>query len=325
MAPLLRRTEEREETQPPQCVVYGLVRWISGRTARLMIMNSVGSTFRIYVLGLRLGLLHVLRAQIRRGIYLLIRPMDYWRTLEFPIALEYLLPVPGERILDVGSPKLISMYIATRCNAHVYAMDIYDDGGLTDTLFYTSSTGTDTLHVLTGDVRELPFADSSLDKVFSISVLEHVFPAEGGDVKALKEIARVLRPAGRLVFTVPFTRQSRVDYLKQDVYDRKRMTTEEMVFYQRRYDAHSLQTLLAAGDEFEVERQEYICERFYHRPKKELWSIIGEGNKFKRLALAPLYPVFALIFLKRSSTPLPASDSMAVCMSLRKKQRTNTP
>jgi len=288
-------------------------------------MSYVGSELGMYVLGLRLGLLHLLRGKIRRGIYLLIRPIDYWRTLEFPIALEYLRPQPGEHILDVGSPKLISMYIATRYSAYVYATDIYDDKGLTDTLFYKSSTGTDTLHVLTADVRELPFADSSLDKVFSISVLEHVFPADGGDVKALKEIARVLQPAGRLVFTVPFTKQSRVDYLKQDVFDRKRTTPDELVFYQRRYDAQSLQRLLAAVDEFEIERQEYICERFYHSPQKELWNIIGEGNKFKRLALAPLYPIFAMIFLKRSPTLLPASDIMAVCLSLRKKSRTTAP
>lgn len=142
-------------------------------------------------------------------------------------------------------------------------------------------------------------------------------------MKALKEIARVLQPAGRLVFTVPFTKHARVDYLEKDVFDRKRTTANELVFYQRRYDAHSLKTLLADVGEFEVERQEYICERFCHWPRKELWNIIGEGNKLKRLALAPLYPVFAMIFLKRSPTPLPASDIMAVCMSLRKKDRTN--
>ena len=279
----------------------------------------------MYTLGLQFGLLHLLQGKIRRGIYLLIRPIDYWRTLEFPIALEYLRVESGDHILDVGSPKLISMYVATHCGASVYALDIYDDNGLTDTMFYKSSAGTDTLHVLIGDVRLLPFADSSLDKVFSVSVLEHVFPAEGGDLKALKEIARVLRPAGRLVFTVGFTKQSRVEYLKQDVDDRKRITADEMIFFQRRYDAQALQQLLADVDEFEVERQEYICERFYHRPQKEVWTIIGEGNKFKRLALAPLYPLFAMIFLKRSPAPLPASEAMAVCMSLRKKKRTRTP
>jgi SAM-dependent methyltransferase len=288
-------------------------------------MNISGSTWGMYLLGLRLAVLHLLRAKLRRGIYLLIRPLDYWRTLEFPATLEYLQPQPGERILDVGSPKLISMYIATHYGAHVYAMDIYDDGGLSDTMFFTSATGTDTLHVLAGDVRELPFADASLDKVFSVSVLEHVFPAVGGDVKALKDIARVLRPGGRLVFTAPFGKQSRIDYLVQDVYDRKRTTADELVFYQRRYDAQSLKKLLSDVDEFEVEHQEYICERFYRRPKKELWSVIGEGNKFKRLALAPFYPLLARIFLKRSSTPLPASEIMAVCMSVRKKNRTALP
>jgi ubiquinone/menaquinone biosynthesis C-methylase UbiE len=288
-------------------------------------MNDHGSTFGLYALGLRLGLLHLLRGKIRRGVYLLIRPLDYWRTREFPVTLEYLQPQRGEHILDVGSPKLISMYVATRCGANVYAMDIYDDNGLTDTMFYKSSAGIDTLHVLMTDVRELPFADSSLDKVFSVSVLEHVLPAEGGDVKALKEIARVLQPAGRLVFTVPFAQQARVDYLETDGMDRTRITTGDAVFFQRRYDAQSLRKLLADADEFEVERQEYICEKFSDRPQKELWTKIGEGNKFKRLALAPLYPVFALIFLKRSPAPLPGSGAMAVCMSLRKKNRTTTP
>jgi hypothetical protein len=115
-------------------------------------MNHAGPEHGMYVLGLRLGLLHLLRGKIRRGIYLLVRPLDYWRKLEFPIALEFLMPEPGEHILDVGSPKLFSMYVATRCGAHVYAMDIYDDTGLTDTMFYKSSTGTDTLNVLIGDV-----------------------------------------------------------------------------------------------------------------------------------------------------------------------------
>lgn len=282
-------------------------------------MKPTGSAFDMFLLGLRLGGIYVRAGKWRRGLYLLIRPIDYWRTLELPISFEYLDPEPGEQILDVGSPKLISMYIAARAGADVHAMDIYDDGGLTDSTVFKNGTGADKLHVMIGDVRQLPFPDNSLDKVFSVSVLEHVFPPEGGDTAALKEIARVLRPGGRLVFTLPFVPRARVDYLDKDVYDRPRTSADEKVFYQRRYDAGTLAALLHTDSRLEVEKQEYICERFYHGSGRELWNVIGEGNKFKRLALAPLYPIFAAIFLKRVSEPASGAEYMAACVSMRKQ------
>ena len=50
-----------------------------------------------------------------------------------------------------------------------------------------------------GDIGKLPFADSSFATVFSNGVLEHVEDLPAG----LAEIARVLRPEGRLICTVP--------------------------------------------------------------------------------------------------------------------------
>lgn len=50
------------------------------------------------------------------------------------------------------------------------------------------------------DGRTLPFADASFDGVLCSQVLEHVFQPEA----FLQEIARVLRPGGQLVLTVPF-------------------------------------------------------------------------------------------------------------------------
>jgi SAM-dependent methyltransferase len=53
--------------------------------------------------------------------------------------------------------------------------------------------------LMRGDVACLPFADRSFATVFSNGVLEHVHDLAGG----LREIARVLRPGGQLIFTVP--------------------------------------------------------------------------------------------------------------------------
>jgi SAM-dependent methyltransferase len=52
---------------------------------------------------------------------------------------------------------------------------------------------------VTGSADALPFADASFDAVYSTQVLEHVERPE----RALAEAARVLKPRGRLILTVP--------------------------------------------------------------------------------------------------------------------------
>lgn len=51
------------------------------------------------------------------------------------------------------------------------------------------------------DVRRLPFRPAAFDGVLSTSTLDHFDDAAGIDV-ALGELARVLRPGGRLVLTL---------------------------------------------------------------------------------------------------------------------------
>jgi len=51
------------------------------------------------------------------------------------------------------------------------------------------------------DGRNLPFPDNYFDKVFSISVLHHI-PSKDLRIQHLKEMNRVLKPGGLLVFRV---------------------------------------------------------------------------------------------------------------------------
>ncbi|MGQ9462106.1 MAG: class I SAM-dependent methyltransferase [Candidatus Fervidibacter sp.] len=54
-------------------------------------------------------------------------------------------------------------------------------------------------HLTLGDALSLPFIDNSFDLVAILDVLEHL----EDDCQALKEIWRVLKPEGKVVFTVP--------------------------------------------------------------------------------------------------------------------------
>jgi SAM-dependent methyltransferase len=56
------------------------------------------------------------------------------------------------------------------------------------------------LTLLRADIRELPFADSSFDLLYTMGTIEHVAEYE----QAVREIARVLRPGGRAIVGVPY-------------------------------------------------------------------------------------------------------------------------
>ncbi len=53
------------------------------------------------------------------------------------------------------------------------------------------------------DARRLPFSDSGFDCVTCVSVLEHI--RSPGDAEAFRELARVCRPGGRILLTVPYS------------------------------------------------------------------------------------------------------------------------
>jgi SAM-dependent methyltransferase len=55
------------------------------------------------------------------------------------------------------------------------------------------------LPVTHGDAQAMPVADSSVDLVSALDVLEHL----DDDIQALREFYRVLRPGGLLLITVP--------------------------------------------------------------------------------------------------------------------------
>ena len=65
-----------------------------------------------------------------------------------------------------------------------------------------------------GDATRMPFPDGSFDRVIAAEVLEHI----PDDRRALREIARVLRPGGQVAVTVPAWLPERICWRLSDDY-----------------------------------------------------------------------------------------------------------
>ena len=177
----------------------------------------------------------------------IVVPMDPSRYLELPWALETLAARSGERVLDLASPKLLAVELARR-GAEVVSVDELEREVET---WRHLTQGKPRLSFEVADGRALPFADASFDHAYSISVLEHI--GDDGDGQALRELARVVRPGGRIAVTLPYATSYREDWR-----DRPEFVDHGEVggrfFFQRWYDEERLDRLVASAPAL-VERQ----------------------------------------------------------------------
>jgi SAM-dependent methyltransferase len=134
----------------------------------------------------------------REAVARLACPLDPMRYIEMPQVLNRLGARPGERVLDLASPKLCSVALA-RAGVDVTVIDAYQRE--IDT-WRALAGHVDGVRFELGDGRALPFPDASFDHAFSISVIEHI--PDDGDFQALAELARIVKPGGRIVITMPY-------------------------------------------------------------------------------------------------------------------------
>jgi len=119
------------------------------------------------------------------------------RRLEIGPGLRPRLPVAGTHFLDL-SPAAVKRLIA---------------GGGTACL---------------GEITALPFGDGTFDLVTAFDVVEHV----ENDRRAMAELTRVLRPEGRLIFSVP-------------LHPARWTAFDDCVGHARRYEPAALRALIA--------------------------------------------------------------------------------
>lgn len=113
--------------------------------------------------------------------------------LEEELVLQLIGPPAGLRILDVGCGDAALAVALAQRGALVTGMDV-DPGMLAAGRARAAASGV-APDLMQGDIRALPFADDSFDLVLAVTVLCFVDAA----APAVREMARVLRPGGRLV------------------------------------------------------------------------------------------------------------------------------
>lgn len=211
----------------------------------------LGSSRDFFRFAFQVGVREVLRGHV-----------DYVRSVEFPLVFQHLGLEPGGRLLDVGSAQShFPLYVASRTDTTVVALDaspwVLWQKKTEARFIRRGIVPPGRLHVIIADARDTSLADEEFDYISLISTIEHL---EGdGDSVAIKELARLLKPGGRLVLTVPYNYDCYRDFwVSDDTYTSVYRGTQ--LFYQRHYDDEALSKRLVAPSGLELTKKAIFGE-----------------------------------------------------------------
>ena len=179
-----------------------------------------------------------LLAPLVLGDYLAFRGKD--ARPRFRISLRDLYPQPFDRTLQTGFDRHYVYHTSwaarvlaeTKPRKHVDVSSSLYFGGIVSAFvpveFYDyrpADLALDGFDSRAGNLMELPFEDASVDSLSCMHTVEHVGlgrygdPIDpDGDLKAAKELARVLAEGGTLLFVVPMGETARIAFNAHRVY-----------------------------------------------------------------------------------------------------------
>ena len=261
----------------------------------------------LYRYALRVGLHLVSAGRVKRGLRYLVQPLHYWRGLEYTLVWNEGGFGPDDRVLDVGSPKLLALYLAEKVGPEIIATDI-DPYFIDEYTFLRGVRGVPeaNLRFEVQDGRSLSFRPESFNKVFAVSVVEHI--PDGGDSECMREIGRVLEPGGMCLLTVPFWPASKDEYRDPGSFywaGSSAKRSDGRVFFQRRYSEEDLVTRLIEPSGLAVRKLEYVGERF----------LVGSQRELSDFLVAPTGPVHPLVarFFHTGPASSPRQLSKPLC------------
>ncbi|NWF79629.1 MAG: class I SAM-dependent methyltransferase [Chloroflexi bacterium] len=203
--------------------------------------------------------------------------------------LQLLDPRPGRRLLDVACGEGALPNLAReRYQLEAYGSDLAAAG-----LRIARSGGS--AGFVAGSGETLPFADRSFDYVTCIGSLEHFLDMEAG----VRELARVLRPAGTVMILVPNTYSLTNNIYSALKFGRSAIDDQPL----QRYLAHAEWVMLLEANGLEVVR----TVKYERTPPDNLADLawyLGHWRDLVRVVAAPLIPTnlaTCFVFLCRHS------------------------
>ena len=276
-----------------------------------MVLHYV-EAIRLWVTGIRVGLSSIWKEPIL-GLKRLVLPMSYWRTAEFAYVLRRLTCPSGARVLDLGSPKDLAIFLARLREYQVVATDILPEA-ITLSQRYVLAQGLNgdgpgKVRSEVQDGRSLSYPDDFFDAAFSVSVLEHI--PDRGDIDAIRELIRVVKPGGVIIVTTPYDLEYRETFVNHNVYEREQLDKRPL-FYERHYDDAVLKERLLGENWVQVVDLELWGEGRVRMEK--VMNQIGSA----RVLLSPFEPFLSVMFLRRI-TLCNTCHPMAVFFTLQKQ------
>ena len=132
---------------------------------------------------------------LHQAVYKTMGTTEFFRRIEWQSMLEWLDPKEGEKILDVAcGVGTLSLKISEK-GCKVYGIDVSEDA--INHAKHRSERDRIPCEFEVGDAEDLPYPNEYFDRVVCSSSLEHF----KNDIKALKEMHRVLKPNGSVILT----------------------------------------------------------------------------------------------------------------------------
>jgi len=179
-------------------------------------MQTKIKRIELYRFGIKIGLVYFFKtARLKVALKRIILPFSYWRGLIFKIVAEHLIAVCDDskgnlKIIDIGSPKMLSLFLSTQLDATIYATDLQDKAIFSEwDKLYESNSHKGKIIFDYLDARSIDYPDGYFDVIYSLSVIHMITPGKDGDIKALKEIQKKITQGGLLIIEVPYRTEYR--------------------------------------------------------------------------------------------------------------------
>jgi SAM-dependent methyltransferase len=170
----------------------------------------------------------------RLSIGYFLTPVNITRYFEFPFAFS-VLPKPPGRCLDVSSPRLFSLYLASKYPSATFFMLNPDDNDISNTAKIIAKIKLNNISLHCSGVESFLNLRERFDCIYSISVIEHIWGAID-DISAVRLMYDSLNEGGRLIITIPVDRIFWDEYRDCNYYGTQMKQLTGRYFFQRYYD-----------------------------------------------------------------------------------------